>query len=133
MFNVNKEFSVNIQNEKSIAKAAIKNKRLEIEYGGFTFNGQKWGSSIKDELRLNSSIKLLESGVIETINGFEPAPGVIIDLNLETALAASTFLMVHYNNCFNTERIKASEINKLKNIKTIKAYLDKNLNTGWPE
>lgn len=93
--------------------SAIKAKRLEVEYGGFQMDGQIWDSTQKDELRLNSTIKMFEAG-LDKVDGWKLGDGVYITLTPELAQKAAMGLLAHYSRVFAVEAARAAELKDLR-------------------
>jgi|LSQA01.1.fsa_nt_gi hypothetical protein len=60
MYQIYDEYKPDLETEKAAVRELLRKKRKEVEYGGFVFNNERWDSGEKDELRLNSVIKIFE-------------------------------------------------------------------------
>lgn len=113
------------------AKQALRSKRKQIEYGGFEFQGQTWDSSEKDELRLNSMLKMFEMTGLEEFPGWKVAEGVYITATPEIIQGAAVALMTHYARAFAVEAEKLAEIEALETTEEVAAWLATELESGW--
>lgn len=91
------------------ARMTLRTKRKDVEYGGFTLDGQQWDSEEKDELRLNSVSKVFEAG-IPAYKGWKIREGIYITLTPEILSRAAMALMQHYGNAFAVETDKLAEL-----------------------
>ena len=122
-----------LQTARASALSALRQKRLSVEYGGFSFNGQTWDSSEKDELRLNSMLKMFEITGATEFPGWKIAEGQYITATPEIIAGAAISLMRHYAAAFAAEASKAAEIAALGSVEEIEAWLAGNMKTGWPD
>ena len=120
-------------------RAIIFNRRRQAEYGGFPFDGQRWDSEEKDELRLNSMITMMDKTGMAEFPGWKINADTVITLTPELAVRAAAGLMSHYAACFQVETAKiallAAYIESLGDKATasdIQSWLDANLDAGWP-
>ena len=121
------------------ARTAIFNRRRQAEYSGFMFDGQRWDSEEKDELRLNSMITMMDKTGLAEFPGWKVNADTFITLTSEIAVQAAAGLMGHYAACFQVEAAKneqlAGSIGTLGDAATgddVQAWLDANLDTEWP-
>ena len=121
------------------ARAAIFNRRRQAEYGGFPFEGQRWDSEEKDELRLNSMLTMMNTTGITEFPGWKINTDVFITLTPELAARAAAGLMGHYASCFRVEAAKkaaletfAALLGEAATADAVQSWLDANLETGWP-
>lgn len=117
---------------RASAKAALRQKRLSIEYGGFAFNGQTWDSSEKDELRLNSMLKMFELTGMAEFPGWKIADGEYITATPAIIAGAAVALMQHYAAVFAVEESKVAEIAACSSVEEIEGWMADALNAGWP-
>lgn len=117
---------------REIAVSALREKRKAMEYGGFLLNGQRWDSEEKDELRLNSAIKMLELTGMQEFPGWKVAEDVYIRATPAILKAAALALLQHYSACFAVEAAKNAELAALESPQAVAAWLESDLNTGWP-
>lgn len=115
---------------KKTAQLALREKRKLIEYGGFELDGQHWDSAEKDELRLNSVTRIFEAGVPQ-YEGWKISEGVYITLTPELVQRAAMAFMQHYGKAFQVEAAKLAEIETLKSVEAVDAWLETELNQGW--
>lgn len=118
---------------KARALRILREKRVQVEYGGLMIDGQPWDSEEKDELRLNSMLKLFEITGDAEFDGWKIADGVYITLTKTQAEAAAVAFMRHYAHAFTVEGVKAAEIDALTSAAEIEAWLQNNLNIGWED
>lgn len=116
---------------KERAVATLREKRKAVEYGGVEIGGVRWDSAEKDELRLNSVMKLFESGALASYEGWKIGEGMYITLTPELLQQASRAFMQHYGRCFAVEAAKLAKINALETVEAVEAWLATELNTGW--
>ena len=121
------------------ARAAIRIRRRQAEYGGFLFNGQRWDSEEKDEVRLNSIITMMDKTGITEFAGWKINADARITLTPDLAAQAAAVLMTHYAACFHSEAEKtallAAYIESLGDEAAagdVQSWLDANLDAGWP-
>ncbi len=119
-----------LEEVKEQAREALKAYRQQVEYNGFTLNGQHWDSEQKDELRLNSAYKLFEAGLTE-YPGWKIGDGVYITLTLQILKDASMAFMQHAGNAFAVELAKQAEIAALETREDVLAWIDTELEKGW--
>lgn len=120
-----------LEEARAAAAAALREKRKAVEYGGFVFDGQVWDSTEKDELRLNSMMKMFEiTGQLE-FPGWKVSDGVYITLTKNMAMGAAMGLMQHYAECFRVEAVKLSQLEGLGSVEAINMWLGF-LDNGWP-
>lgn len=115
---------------KDKARAALREKRKAVEYGGFTLDGQHWDSAEKDELRLNSVMRIFDGGMTQ-YEGWKIAEGVYITLTPELVQRAAMALMQHYSKAFSVEEAKLEEVNALESAEAVETWLETELNKGW--
>ena len=121
------------------ARAAIRDRRRQAEYGGFLFDGQRWDSEEKDELRLNSMITMMDKTGITEFSDWKINADTCITLTPELAARAAAALMGHYAACFRVETAKKAELDAFAALfggeataDAIQSWLDANLDIGWP-
>lgn len=102
--------------------AELRQIRIDVEYGGFILNEQLWDSGLKDELRLNSTIKLMEQQKLTEFTGWKISEGIYITLTPELALQAAIAMATHYAWCFKKETQIADEIATLTSVGAIQVY-----------
>ncbi|MDR2892965.1 MAG: DUF4376 domain-containing protein [Deltaproteobacteria bacterium] len=120
-----------LDNARAAALPALREKRKAVEYGGFTFQSQRWDSAEKDELRLNSMLKMFELAGLTEFPGWKIAEGVYITATPEIIQGAAIALMQHYAAAFAVEAAKAVEINALTTAEAVQVWLATELDTGW--
>lgn len=112
--------------------AELKLKRKEAENAGVSVNGQLWGSTLKDEIRLNSALKFFEETGVKEISGWQVSKDLTVNLTPDLARNVLSNLMTHYEKAFSVEAKKAKELNSLKTVKSLNAYKEQGkLDTGW--
>lgn len=119
-----------LEEVKEQARSALRQKRKNVEYGGFELDGQHWDSSEKDELRLNSVTRIFESGVPQ-YEGWKISEGVYITLTPGLVRQAALAFMEHYGKCFAVEAAKLAEIEALTSAEAVKTWLETKLDQGW--
>lgn len=119
-----------LEEAKKTAEDALKTYRQGIEYGGFMYNGQRWDSEQKDELRLNSAYKVFEAGLTE-YPGWKIGDGAYITLTPEILAGASMALMQHYGHAFSVEATKLGEIQAFKKSEKVLDWVETKLKTDW--
>ena len=117
---------------RPIALALLREKRKSVEYGGFLFNGQRWDSEQKDELRLNSAIKMFEMTGMPEFPGWKVAEGTYVTATMQLLQGAALSLMQHYAAAFSVEAAKTAEIMNQETPEAVSAWLKNSLNQGWP-
>ena len=117
------------------ARAVIFTRRRQAEYGGFMFDGERWDSEEKDELRLNSMITMMDKTGIVEFPGWKINAGAFITLTPELAVQAAAGLMGHYAACFQAEAVKKAALKAAGcvNADDVQAWLDANVDVGWPD
>ena len=120
-----------LEEEKARAVAALREKRKAVEYGGVEIGGVMWDSAEKDELRLNSVMKLFESGTLTSYDGWKVGEGVYITLTPAILQQATMAFMEHYGKCFAVEAAKLAQIDALESTEAVDAWLATELNQGW--
>lgn len=125
-----KEPKPTLEEIKETARLLLREKRKEVEYGGFELNGQIWDSAEKDELRLNSVSKIFEAGLPE-YSGWKIAEGVYITLTPELLQQVSLALMNHYGKCFATEASKHQALLALTTVEAVEHWIATELSLGW--
>ena len=120
-----------LQNARNRAFEALREKRKEVEYGGFIFNGKKWDSEIKDELRLNSIVKMFELTGVTEFDGWKISENEYITITPEIIHGAAITLMQHYAHSFAIEAIKQAEIGSLTDPQEIETWIQTQLDIGW--
>lgn len=116
---------------KAQAREALKAYRQQVEYGGFILNGQRWDSEQKDELRLNSAVKIFEAGLTE-YPGWKIADGVYITLTPQLLQQATIAFMQHTGAAFALEAAKLGQIEALDSSEAVLAWLEGEMKEGWP-
>jgi len=116
---------------KNRARQLLRTKRKAVEYGGFEFNNMKWDSEEKDELRLNSIMKMFEITGNKELLGWKMSEGNYITLTPDLAVNAATNLMVHYAKAFAIEATKFEEINNLSTVAKVNYWIEHQLNMDW--
>ncbi len=114
----------------------LKNKRLEMEYGGpiMEINGQKvrFPSEVKDETRLNTLANLFRLNPAHVVHNWKVTDDlrVTMDINLFTVLqiAGATYVSA----CFDVETEKREILKSFNNVNKIKNFIKRELHTGWP-
>ena len=119
-----------LEDARAQARAALKARRQQFEYSGFTLNGQRWDSEQKDELRLNSAYRIFEAGLSE-YPGWKIADGVYLTLTPELLAAATQALMLHYGKAFELEQTKAAELENLADAEAVLAWMNGPMLEGW--
>lgn len=119
------------------AFSALREKRKSVEYGGFAFQGQRWDSEEKDELRLNSALKMFDMTGMEAFPGWKVAEGVYITATLELLQGAALSMMQHYAGAFAVEAAKTAELEALAAAEgataaDIEAWIAGAMREGWP-
>ena len=116
---------------KEKAVFMLREKRKAIEYGGVEIEGVKWDSAEKDELRLNSVMKLFEKGTIQSYDNWKVGEGVYLTLTPQLLEKASLAFMLHYGGCFAVEAAKLAEISALTSAAAVEQWLQSGLDAGW--
>ena len=121
------------------AHAALRDRRRQAEYGGFLFDGQRWDSEEKDELRLNSMFTMMDKSGVTEFPGWKINEDASITLTQELAARAAAGLMAHYAECFRVEAAKKAALETFAALlggaataDAVQSWLDANLGTGWP-
>ena len=121
------------------ARAAIRDRRRQAEYGGFLFDGQRWDSEEKDELRLNSMFTMMDKNSVTEFPGWKINADTRITLTPQLAARAAAGLMGHYAACFRVEADKKAALETFTALlggaataDAIQSWLDANLDAGWP-
>lgn len=120
-----------LEEAKADACAALREKRKAVEYGGFEFQGQTWDSTEKDELRLNSMLKMFEMSDQKEFPGWKVADNIYITATPEIVQGAALALMTHYAKAFAVEAEKLAEIEALKTPGEVETWLATELASGW--
>lgn len=122
------------------AHAVILTRRRQAEYSGFLFDGRRWDSEEKDELRLNSMITMMDKTGITEFPGWKINASAFITLTPELAVQAASGLMTHYAACFQVEAAKNDQLAALidslgdeAGADDVQSWLDANLNAEWPD
>jgi hypothetical protein len=121
-----------LEEARAAALAAIKARRKQAEYGGFVYEGQRWDSEEKDELRLNSIITMMGKTGLTSFENWKISDAEYITLTPTIAGGAAAALMMHYAACFAVEAQKQAEIAALTTTRQILDWQATNINTGWP-
>lgn len=127
-----KEMESHMKTVREGALHLLKERRKRVEYGGFVFNGQRWDSEEKDEMRLNSAITLMNTLDLKGFAGWEISANTTIILTLDVASLAAAAMMRHYNDCFVVEREKKDAIARLALPGEVNDWLTHELGAGWP-
>ena len=125
------KISEKIEDAKSRAKQLLREKRKKFEYGGFTFNNMSWGSEEKDELRLNSALKMFDITGVKEIENWKLNDNTYITLTPDLAINATTNLMMHYTKAFSIEQEKNKEIEQLSNVAKVNYWIEHQLYRDW--
>lgn len=120
-----------VEEVKRQAITALREKRKAIEYGGVEIDGVKWDSAEKDELRLNSVMKLFESGALASYDGWKVGEGVYITLTPELLQQATLAFMRHYGRCFAVEATKLAEIDAFNTPEEVETWMATKLEQHW--
>lgn len=121
-----------LEEVRAVALAALREKRKAVEYGGFLFNGQRWDSEQKDELRLNSALKMFEMTGMPEFSGWKIAEGTYVTATLELLQGAALSLMQHYAATFAVEAVKGAELLALETQEAVAEWMETALGQGWP-
>lgn len=113
------------------ARDVLKEKRRSVENGGFIFQGLRWDSEVKDELRLNSIITRMMADQSMVIDGWKVADGNYISLDLSTAMGAADAMLAHYYGAFALEAAKLAELEKLGSHEELREWMASKLDAGW--
>ena len=124
-------FGAPLDNTRAKATTALREKRKNVEYGGFEYNGQLWDSAEKDELRLNSMLKMFELTGLSEFTGWKVAEGVYITATPALIQGAAIALMQHYAKAFAVEAAKAAEIEVLTSSEAVEQWLETKLDQDW--
>ena len=134
---VRARFGDPLENAKKAACAALKEKRLAVEYAGplVEVGGVlvRFPSEVKDETRLNSLAGLFMADPTARIDDWKVADGVYVTMTaplLQTVKAAG---FIHISATYSVERAKRVELETLETPETVTTWLPENLATGWPE
>ena len=127
-----------LEDEKQRALAALKTRRLAVEYAGplVTVAGRplRFPSEVKDETRLNSLAGLFMADPTAQIPDWKVADGVYVTMTAPLLQAIKVAGFAHIAATFSVERQKRAEVEALETVEAVQAWRDNGgLDTGWPE
>ena len=124
-------FAGTLEDIRAEAKKQLREKRKTVEYGGFQYSGQRWDSAEKDELRLNSMLKMFEMTGATEFSGWKIAEGVYVTATPALLQGAAMSLMQHYAHAFAMEASKIQTIEGLQTVAEVQEWLHGGLNADW--
>ena len=118
------------------AFAAIKDKRLEVEYAGplVAVDGVaiRFPSEVKDETRLNSLAGLFATDPTTQIPDWKVADGVYVTMTAPLLQTVKMAGFAHIATTFSTERAKRAEVEALATSEAVAEWVATGLEEGWP-
>lgn len=96
--------------------------RKQHEYGGIIIEGQRYDTTEKDELRLNSIVAAFNEGLISSFPGWKVSEDAYIDLTPVWAKTVALLIMQHYSKCFSEESRIRTEIRALGTVQEVQDY-----------
>ena len=125
-----------LEEARAIAEAKLKAKRLAVEYAGpvVSVGGTpvRFPSEVKDETRLNSLAGLFMMDPTAQIPDWKVADGVYVTMTAPLLQQVKSAGFVHIAATFSVERQKREELEFLSSAAAVTAWIDANLETGWP-
>lgn len=106
----------------------IKRIRKAQERAGVVVNGIKFGTSEKDETRLNAAFNAFEKLKKEQIPNWKVSDGVYVDMNQNLLYEIFKAINDKHDKLFAWEREKIEEVNILTTISELKQWREDNIN-----
>ena len=122
---------------REMALAALKEKRLLLEYGGplLVVDGVelRFPSDVKDETRLNSLAGLFLADPALAIPDWKVADGVYVTMTAPLLQQVKAAGFAHIAATFSVERAKREQVLALNEAQAVLDWMKTELHTGWAE
>ena len=125
-----------LEEAKEAALQLIKEKRLAVEYAGplVDLDGTmvRFPSEVKDETRQNSLAAMFSAAPDTVVTDWKVADGVYVTMTFPLLQQVKAAGFAHIAATFSVERHKREAVEALSSAGAVAAWLDENLETGWP-